>query len=156
LWRYSAYLSGVAPELLCASEEEGRRMLEMVFALDGPPDAFSRQLVSSLMEVSQRLGIQPSGWLRNLCFGISEGLIGSRRAKELGYPRTPWRYLVPVMRPWVRVADRARTRIPAMERVLDDWGAKGWSKVIDITLDGPMPDFTRPKQLHTDVGGHRR
>ncbi len=153
LWRYSAFLSGVAPELLFADEAEAREMLDMVFALDGPPDVFSRRLVSGLMGVSQNLGIRRCGWLRNFFFGISEGLIGRARARALEYPKTPWRYAVPVMYPFVRAADWLRTRIPAMDRAVDYWGAKGWNMIVKITLAGPVPDFTRPNRLETVVKG---
>ena len=153
LWRYSAFLSGVAPELLSSGEDDARELLNMVFALDGPPDLFSKRLVSALMDASQNLGIRPSGWLRNFFFGISEGLIGHERARSLDYPRTHWGLLVPAMYPFVRAADRLRTWAPPLDRLVESLGARGWSKVIDITLAGPMPDFTRPKQLHTQVKG---
>jgi ER-bound oxygenase mpaB/B'/Rubber oxygenase, catalytic domain len=50
LWRYSGYLMGIKPELLCATETEGRNFVEMVLHLTGTPDEDSRKLTQALME----------------------------------------------------------------------------------------------------------
>src|SRR6266446_4105616 len=104
LWRYSAYLSGVQAELLHATEHEARRFLEMVFALDGPPDEDARALVHALMNVAYQLGFGHREWLQQMFYGISYAQIGRERAQRLGYPQTPWRFLVPIAKPFIQVA----------------------------------------------------
>src|SRR5262245_12996367 len=79
LWRYSGYLSGVDPNLLCATENEARRLLEMVLEFEGAPDADSRALINALMRVGQTTGFQEADWLTQLCYDISYALIGKER-----------------------------------------------------------------------------
>jgi hypothetical protein len=50
LWRYSGYLLGIAPELLCSTETEGRRLLALLLDLAGTPDPDSVELTQSLMK----------------------------------------------------------------------------------------------------------
>jgi hypothetical protein len=141
LWRYSGYLFGVVPELLCVTEREARRMLEMVFALDGPPDEDSRALVNALMLVAHALGFKSTGWLTQLLYGISYGLIGEERARALGYPRTWRRWIVPALRPVISAVDLIRAITPGGQRLMDALGARGWEMAIERTLAGPPPDF---------------
>jgi hypothetical protein len=147
LWRYSAYLSGVHAELLHATEQEARRFLEMVFGLDGPPDEDARALVHALMDVAHQLGLGRREWLQQMFYGISYAQIGRERARRLGYPQTPWRFLVPTARPFVRVADLLRPYIPGAQRLLQTLGVAGWRLAIDRTLAGPAPTFPFPQTL---------
>src|SRR5262245_56017969 len=141
LWRYSGYLSGVAPELLCVTESEARRMLEMVFALDGPPDEDSRALINALMLVAHGLGFKGTGWLTQLLYGISYGLIGEDRAMALGYPRTWRRWIVPALRPVISAIDLIRSITPGGRRLMNAIGARSWEIAVEQTLAGPPPDF---------------
>src|SRR5215475_9825478 len=147
LWRYSGYLSGVAPELLCVTESEARRMLEMVFALEGPPDGDSRALINALMLAMRALGFKEADWLTQILYGISYGLIGEERAKELGYPRTWRRWIVPALRPLISAVDFVRSLAPGGGRLIDLLGARGWELVIELSLAGPPPDFRLMERL---------
>jgi hypothetical protein len=149
LWRYSAYLSGVEPELLCSTEQEGQRLLDMVFALEREPDTDSQELIQALMRVPHTLGWLQPDLLREMFFGISYELIGEERALSLGYPRTAWRHLLPALRPLLRCADLARRVIPGGQRVADWSGALGWDLAVKLTLGGPLPDFRIPQHLAT-------
>lgn len=147
LWRYSAYLSGVHTELLHATEQEARRFLAMVFALDGPPDEDARALVHALLGVAHQLGFGHQEWLQQLFYGISYAQIGAERAQRLGYPRTSWRFLVPTARPFIQVVDWLRPYVPGAQRLLERLGAAGWRLAIDRTLAGPLPTFHLPTRL---------
>jgi hypothetical protein len=147
LWRYSGYLTGVAPELLCASENEARRMLEMVLELDGPPDNDSRALINALMLVGHVSGFKEANWLTQLCYGISYALIGEERARALGYPRTWRRWIVPVLRPIISTIDLVRSLAPGGRRLVDAIGVRGWELAIERTLAGPLPDFRMMERL---------
>ncbi|HLN26493.1 MAG TPA: oxygenase MpaB family protein [Gemmataceae bacterium] len=50
LWRYSSHLLGVEPDLLCASESEGRELLDLILDMNSHADGHSRDLTSTLME----------------------------------------------------------------------------------------------------------
>jgi hypothetical protein len=147
LWRYSGYLSGVAPELLCATESEARRMLDMVLELEGPPDDDSRALINALMLVGHATGLKEVGWLTQLCYGVSYALIGEERARALGYPRTWRRWIVPALRPIISAVDLIRSLAPGGRRLADTIGARGWELAIERTLAGPQPDFRMMERL---------
>jgi hypothetical protein len=147
LWRYSGYLSGVAPELLCAAESEARRMLEMVFELEGPPDDDSRALINALMKVGHTAPFGEAEWLTQLCYGISYALIGEKRARALGYPRTWRRWIVPALRPVISVVDFVRSLAPGGRGLVDTLGVRGWELAIERTLAGPLPDYRMTDRL---------
>lgn len=147
LWRYSGYLSGVAPELLCATENEARRMLKLVLELDGPPDGDSRALINALMRVGQATGFKEADWLTQLCYGISYALIGEERARALGYPSTWRRWIVPALRPLISAVDLVRSLVPGGGRLVDTLGVRGWELAIERTLAGPPPDFRMMERL---------
>jgi hypothetical protein len=116
-------------------------MLELVFALDGPPDEDSRALINALMLVSHALGFKEAGWLTQLNYGISYGLIGEERARALGYPRTWRRWIVPALRPAISAVDFIRSLMPGGRQLVDALGTRGWELAIERTLAGPPPDF---------------
>ena len=147
LWRYAGYLSGVTPELLCITENEARRVLELVFALDGPPDEDSRALVNALMLVTHALGLKKANWMTQLLYGISYGLIGEERARALGYQRTWWRWVVPAMRPVISAMDFIRSVAPGGRWLVDALGVRGWELAIERALAGPPPDFRMMERL---------
>jgi hypothetical protein len=147
LWRYSGYLSGVAPELLCATENEARRLLKMVLDLDGAPDGDSRALINALMMIGQTSGFKRADWLTQVCYGISYALIGDERASSLGYPSTWHRWLVPALRPFISALDLVRSLMPGGRQLADLLGRSGWELAIERTLAGPPPDFRMMERL---------
>jgi hypothetical protein len=153
LWRYSGYLSGLAPEMIFGSESEARRMLELITAVDGPPDASSRLMTSSLMDVSQAVHIGPPSWFRGACYGISEALIGRDLARQLCYPRTVWSHLLPAISLFVRGVSLGRPWSRSLDRTIYSLGAAGWSRITGAALEGAEPNFTRPSHLHTRLPG---
>ena len=52
LWRYSGYLLGIEPELLCATEDSGRRTAHLLDTTEMPPDQDSVKLTRALMETA--------------------------------------------------------------------------------------------------------
>ncbi len=89
LWRYSGYLLGIEPELLCATQTEGARLVDLILDLTGPPDKHSLALTDALMSkampvlmesafpwlASDQAGGPPRRWSARL---------GRRLAKLLG------------------------------------------------------------------------
>ncbi len=100
LWRYSGYLLGIDPALLCATETEGRRLLHLIHATQGPPDQDAQKLTRALMEQAIP-GLFPKdkpygpSRLTALCYGLSYTLLGKPFAENLAYPKTYWRYTAP-------------------------------------------------------------
>ncbi len=121
--------------------------MDLVFALDGPPDEDSRALIEALMLVALTLCCKDADWLKQLFYGISYGLIGEDRASALGYPRNWRRWIVPALRPMISALDFIRPFAPGGRRLMDILGAKGWEWAIEQTLAGPPPDFRMTERL---------
>ena len=151
LWRYAGYLLGVDEELLAVDESQGRSLLERMFDFEPMPDDDSRALVNALMQTSFdyvsgfKLGRLCSV---NLCYGMSRSLIGETRASALAYPRTAWRWLVPMVRPATWLIETARifsTRVQALATVA---GPKAFRHLLsDRGLKGRTGDFPIPRRL---------
>jgi hypothetical protein len=100
LWRYSGYLLGIEPELLCATEDAGRRTAHLLDTTDMPPDQDSVKLTRALMETALPRLLQPDRdfppgkmpWISRYFYGLSHAIIGRRHSEALEYPRTLWRY----------------------------------------------------------------
>lgn len=151
LWRYAGYLLGIKPELLIANELEGQQLLELMFAFEPEPDDDSRALVNALMQTSFdyvrnfKLGRICSV---NLCYGISRALLGKEHASALGYPKTLWRWLVPMVRPATWMVETARiysSRVQALARVA---GPKAFRHLLsERGLKGGAGEFPIPRKL---------
>jgi hypothetical protein len=121
LWRYSGYLLGVEPELLCATEDEGRRRAQLIDATEMPPDQDSAKLTQALMETAlpkllwsalpkrvqaalsklpQRRALPAANrvpWMSRYLYGLSHGVLGERCSATQAYPRTLWRHTARAM-----------------------------------------------------------
>lgn len=151
LWRYAGYLLGVEPELLIADEFEGHRLLDLMFAFEPEPDDDSRALVDALMQTSFDYvrGFRAGRYCSvNICYGISRTLIGEEHAFALRYPKTLWRWLVPMVRPAAWLVETARiysTRVQALARVA---GPKAFRHLLsERGLRGRNGDFAIPRKL---------
>jgi hypothetical protein len=151
LRRYAGYLLGVDPELLIADEFEGNRLLNLMFDFEPEPDDDSRALVNALMQTSFdyvrgfKIGRCCSV---NLCYGMSQALIGDEHAKALGYPKTKWLWLLPAVRPATWMVETARiysSRVQELARVA---GPKAFRHLLsERGLKGRAGDFVIPRKL---------
>jgi hypothetical protein len=93
LWRYSGYLLGIDAELLCATEEEGRRLADLTVMTQGPPDRDAQDLTRALIELAIPRVLHwedQAWWLVPFCYALSRALIGAELAEALNYPRASW------------------------------------------------------------------
>ena len=159
LWRYAGYLLGVENELLVADEFEGHRLLDMMFAFEPQPDDDSRALVNALMQTSFdyvsnfKIGRMCGA---NLCYGLSRALIGDEQANALGYPKTPWKWLVPGVRPMTWMVETARlfsTRVQALAKVA---GPKAFRHLLsERGLRGRTGEFAIPRKIAVRPGAEQ-
>ena len=156
LWRYAGYLLGVENELLIADEFEGHRLLDLMFAFEPQPDDDSRALVDALMQTSYTYVRNfKAGQLCsvNLCYGISRALIGDEQAAALRYPKTPWKWLVPAIRPATWLVETARkfsTRVQALATVA---GPKAFRHLLsERGLKGRTGEFAIPRRIAVRPG----
>lgn len=151
LWRYAGYLLGVEHELLIADEFEGHRLLDLMFAFEPQPDDDSRALVDALMQTSFAYvhNFKAARWCSvNLCYGISRALIGDEQAAALGFPKTNWKFVVPMIRPLTWLVETTRmfsSRVQALAKVA---GPKAFRHLLsERGLKGSTGDFAIPRRI---------
>jgi hypothetical protein len=151
LWRYAGYLLGVEPELQIADEFEGHRLLDLMFAFEPQPDDDSRALVDALMQTSFTYvrNFKAARWCNvNLCYGISRALIGEEQAAALRFPKTQWKFLVPMIRPFTWLIETTRmfsNRVQALAKVA---GPKAFRHLLsERGLKGATGDFAIPRRI---------
>src|SRR5690349_6333917 len=151
LWRYAGYLLGVDSELLIADEFEGNRLLDMMFAFEPVPDDDSRALVDALMQTSFDYvrGFKAGRCCSvNLCYGMSQALIGDEHAAALRYPKTSWRWLVPAVRPATWMVETARIYSSRVQELAKVAGPKAFRHLLsERGLKGRTGDFAIPRKL---------
>jgi hypothetical protein len=152
LWRYAGYLLGVDAELLIADEFEGNRLLDLMFDFEPEPDDDSRALVDALMQTSFEYvrGFKAGRCCSvNLCYGMSQALIGDEHARALGYPlNTSWRWLVPAVRPATWMVETARIYSSRVQELAKVAGPKAFRHLLsERGLKGRSGDFVIPRKL---------
>lgn len=151
LWRYAGYLLGVDHELLIADEFEGNRLLNLMFDFEPEPDDDSRALVDALMRTSFDYvrGFKAGRCCSvNICYGMSQALIGDEHAKALGYPKTSWRWLVPTVRPATWMVETARIYSSRVQKLATVAGPKAFRHLLsERGLNGRTGDFVIPRKL---------
>ena len=93
VWRYSGYLMGIPETILYTTGAEAKRIYEVGFMCELPPDADSIavangliRVISSVAEVTDPVEMKS---VINLAYRLSRALIGNRLADQFEYPKTP-------------------------------------------------------------------
>lgn len=153
LWRYSGYLMGVAPELLCSTEAEGMQIVRLLTTLEGPPDDDSRALIAAVMGSSYLPSLDKIPFRKEANYGISRAMIGDELADALGYPpRSHWGLVLQLMRPMVAVADLVQRGLPGGCERGARAGLRSWEMVIDTIMAGARVEFAAPTRLNAQAG----
>ena len=96
-WRYIGYLFAIDPEMVCASKEQARRMIEIAFSLEFDPDETSKQLCQALIHAGPALmkieNERQARFFVSMANPISRHLLGDKLADQLGYPKQKRRLL---------------------------------------------------------------
>jgi len=84
----------------------------------------------------------------NLCYGISRALIGDQQAAALRFPKTRWKFLVPMIRPFTWLIETARmfsNRVQALAQVA---GPKAFRHLLsERGLRGATGEFAIPRRI---------
>jgi mpaB/rubber oxygenase-like protein len=141
LWRWSGWLMGVDPELLPATESEGRRVGDLIAATQGEPDEDSRRLTRALLGSPVREAKTASDRtnaerLARFSHGMCRALVGDATADKLGVSSSSWRYVIPFARRLVSSMELVREKVPFGD-VSALWaGTRYWERVVDAGLAG--------------------
>lgn len=152
LWRYSAHLMGVTPELQVSNESDAHRLGEIVLATQGPPDQDSRDLFAALMNAGIAASRNPrelamSKRRAHFAHAICRELIGKKMADELGAEKNSWRLAMPAVKRIVKATERVRTSVPVVQSRAKSAGARYWKQVVMIGLEGATTEFVLPEKL---------
>jgi hypothetical protein len=151
LWRYAGYLLGVEHELQIADEFEGHRLLDLMFAFEPQPDDDSRALVDALMQTSFTYvrNFKAARWCSvNLCYGISRGLIGEDQAAALRFPKTNWKFIVPMIRPLTWLVETTRMFSNHVQALAKVAGPKAFRHLLsERGLKGGTGHFAIPRRI---------
>ena len=122
-----------------------------MFAFEPEPDDDSRALVDALMQTSFDYvrGFKAGRCCSvNLCYGMSQALIGDEHAQALGYPKTSWRWLVPAVRPATWMVETARIYSRRVQELAKVAGPKAFRHLLsERGLKGRTGDFAIPRKL---------
>jgi len=158
LWRYVAFVIGVADELRATNEVEADALWDLITATQEPPDADSRALALALLESPIRSAPTPEARrraerMRPVGYTLSRFLLGDEIADRLGYPRTALPYALPMLAALGRGATRTLCRVPRAKRQMAEAGRRYWRDVVALSLAGVPATFPMPAALREPSSG---
>jgi hypothetical protein len=152
LWRVIGWLIGVDEVLLPDDEISARAASETIYLTQGPPDVDSRELVAALLNAPAQTAHTPAQQrqarvrmhiTRQLC----RHLLGNPLADALEVPRERPALAAPILIGALVGLDRARARLPVLERYATRAGRRYWDAVIALGLGDQPADFAPPARL---------
>ncbi len=152
LWRVIGWLIGVDEVLLPDDEISARTASETIYLTQGPPDVDSRELVAALLNAPAQTARTPAQQrqarvrmhiTRQLC----RHLLGNPLADALEVPRERPALAAPILIGALVGLDRARARLPVLERYATRAGRRYWDAVIALGLGDQPADFAPPARL---------
>jgi hypothetical protein len=145
LWRYSGHLMGIAPELLCSTEDEGWHIIEFMQKFEGPPDTDSHGLMSAVMNASYLPELERYAWRVPMAYDLSRELVGHAAADGLGYPPPQgWGWLRRAAWPVLTVADLLERLRPGGAACAARRGTAQTERLIARILAGTRADLRGP------------
>ena len=93
VWRYSGYLMGIPETILYTTGAEAKKIYEVGFMCEPPPDADSitvaNGLIQAIPSVAEVTDPAEMKSVTKLAYRLSRALIGNRLADQFEYPKTP-------------------------------------------------------------------
>lgn len=154
LWRYSAHLSGVIPELAAQNEQEAQRYKTAILDISLPPDDDARQLTHALMEAPIRLAYDPlprrlAAMSLPLQQALARYLLGDTLADQLALPNRLSTRLLPRLFVLAISGATLGTRlVPGGRSLAHRLGHVLWRRLMDKVLtDSKSATFAPPTTL---------
>ena len=152
LWRWVGRVIGVDHALLPVSEQDARRLADLIAATMAPPDQDSRDLTKALFDAAWEGAVTPKqrrDAARRVLFGttLCRALVGDEMADQLHVPRNTFRYAMPMVRRLVGGVERFTRAVPFAERSAIAAGSHYWDRVVEIGLQGATYEFALPSAL---------
>lgn len=152
LWRVVAFLIGVEAELHCATEPEAQTLWALTQATHEKPDADSVALAKAIIELPLAQARTPFERLRAsqtvpLAYGLSRFLLGDEVADALEYPKNPWRYAAPALKPLLSTGASVLSQLPLHGELSLAVGQRYWSYEVARRLEGVEAGFQAPEAV---------
>ncbi len=160
IWRYNGFLLGIDRDILPATSNECRRILDVLELNRQPADEPSVQLMSSLLDAGSSMAVDVVGLpmkslIRSMLAGLTRNLLGGRRAAELGLGFNVWQLLPYSIWPFVRFAELFRVLIPGAGLLASRIGQFVWHRTLSSGLKGKDAKFNMPSRLNSaEKGAH--
>ena len=156
LWRWSGWVMGIEEGLLPATEGEAVRMAALMGATQARPDDDSRALTRALLEAPLRdppPGRQGAAARAvRVASALCRMLVGDEVANQLGVAQTPWTYVTPFVRRWVKSVDRLSRNVPFGRESALRAGRRYWDRVVDVGLAEATGELALPSHLAAKRG----
>ena len=163
LTRYVGYVIGVPEDQLHTDEESARQIHELHKLLEPGGDDGCRQIVRSIIDFSceESLGgydVLPP-WLakvmtperrKKLSYGLLYAWQPPKITKPIGVEPDPWRFVLPVARPFIRAADLVGRRHPERDEARSAKVLAEFDKAIGMRPGEEHP-LAEPETLAQDV-----
>ncbi len=152
LWRVIGWLIGVDLDLLADNERDATAWAEAIYLTQGPPDDDSRALVAALLRApaqtaTTRAERRLAEARMRLSHQLARHLLGPSLADALGIPARRTALAAPLLRGAITALDRARARLPGLDRLAATAGRRYWDDVVALGLAGQPADFAPPARL---------
>jgi hypothetical protein len=120
IWRYSAHLMGIVPDMLFETEDDAIALYELGMAIEPPPSVESCQMAHALINgapiVAGLESVEARRKLARRIYRISRALIGDARADQLRYPPSITFGALPLLRFTNRAGELLQRHVPALAR----------------------------------------
>ncbi|MGV3621509.1 MAG: oxygenase MpaB family protein [Archangium sp.] len=144
LWRAVGRLMGVDEELLSTSAQEAAVLWQSINATDGEPDVDSRRLTHALILDGANRGEAPPA-ATDFAYAICRHLIGSKRAEQLGLPRSAWDIAPAIMKRLIGSVGSVARHVPGARDGALWLGANYWRKTVELTFGQREVPFELPR-----------
>lgn len=144
LWRYSAYLIGVHPELIFSTRQEANRFWNLVLEQEPAPDDDARGLVHAILQtIPEVMGLEGKTRAHMAAFseGVAVAMLGPRLARDLQLPQTWWRHAPKLMRGLVPLWELAERLVPATKKFAQFHGTQLWLRMAEFPPQGGLEMF---------------
>jgi hypothetical protein len=168
LSRYVGHVIGVPEDILHTSYEDARRKTELHTLIEQPPDELCREVVHSVIAYSVEnppgdVEVLPGPIAKfmtterrlALAYGLLHSWIPADVLTALGAERTPWRHVLPAIRPLVSVADRIGRLLPHDDEKTAFDILRTFNAAIEVPHGHKAVAVANPEEVHADVAANR-
>lgn len=168
LSRYVGYMIGVPEDILHTDYEDARRKTEVHTLIEQPPDELCRDVVHSVIAYSVEnppgdVEVLPGPIAKfmtterrlALAYGLLHSWIPADVLTALGAERTPWRHVLPAIRPLVSAAHRIGRLLPHDDEKTAFDILRTFNSAIEVPHGQKAVAVANPEEVHADIAANK-